>query len=60
MQVWQEHHNKSHASSFMQIHMNEASMPKTVLSIATTRLAREMLRRDDCYEGGPFGQNTSS
>lgn len=33
-----------------EIHMNEASMPKTVLCVATTRLAREMLRREDCYE----------
>ncbi|CAL8468957.1 g8498 [Coccomyxa elongata] len=33
-----------------EIHMNEAAMPKTVLCVATTRLAREMLRREDCYE----------
>lgn len=31
--------------------MNEASMPKTVLCIATKRLAREMLRKDGSYEG---------
>ncbi len=26
-------------------------MPQTVLSIATVKLSREMLRREDCYEG---------
>ena len=26
-------------------------MPQTVLSIATVKLAREMLRKEDCYEG---------
>ena len=26
-------------------------MPQTVLSIATIKLSREMLRREDCYEG---------
>ena len=26
-------------------------MPQTVLAIATGRLGREMLRRDDSYEG---------
>ena len=26
-------------------------MPQTVLSIATVKLAREMLRQEDCYEG---------
>lgn len=35
----------------VQIHMREDAMPQTVLAIATARLAREMLRRDDCYEG---------
>lgn len=35
----------------VQIRMNEASMPKTVLCIATKRLAREMLRKDGSYEG---------
>lgn len=36
----------------LQVRMNESCMPKTVLCIATNRLAREMLRREDCYEGG--------
>ena len=35
----------------LQIHMREDAMPQTVLSIATVKLAREMLRREDCYEG---------
>ena len=37
--------------SCMQIRMNEANMPKTVLCIATTRMAREMLRKEGSYEG---------
>ncbi len=41
--------------------MNEASMPKTVLCIATTRLAREMLRKEGCYEGEECkGKNSSA
>jgi len=35
----------------VQIHMKADAMPQTVLSIATVKLAREMLRREDCYEG---------
>ena len=37
----------------LQIHMREDAMPQTVLSIATVKLAREMLRREDCFEGQP-------
>ncbi|CAL5221103.1 g3236 [Coccomyxa viridis] len=33
-----------------EIHMKEDAMPQTVLSIATVKLSREMLRREDCYE----------
>ena len=32
-------------------------MPQTVLAIATGRLGREMLRRDDSYEGGLSGDD---
>lgn len=35
----------------LQIQMREDVMPQTVLAIATGRLGREMLRRDDSYEG---------
>jgi hypothetical protein len=34
-----------------QVQMKEDAMPQTVLSIATVKLAREMLRKEDCYEG---------
>lgn len=37
----------------LQIHMREEAMPQTVLSISTVKLAREMLRREDFYEGEP-------
>lgn len=37
----------------LQIHMKEDAMPQTVLSIATVKLSREMLRREDYYEGVP-------
>ena len=41
----------SGAFGALQIQMREDVMPQTVLAIATGRLGREMLRRDDSYEG---------
>lgn len=35
-----------------QVHMSEGAMPQTVGCVGTAQLVRDMLRRDDCYEGG--------
>ena len=44
----------------LQIQMREDVMPQTVLAIATGRLGREMLRRDDSYEGELSGVDPTS